>query len=203
MPSDEPNDIYQRVADTVTGKLKERPDERMAQLWLEFGVNRKVTKRPCMVLPYGGRQYSFSDFVMDYIVEQRELGNKHPFGEDAFKASTYLAKVIWDSIGEVVHAATDAMSWLQRASRVASKEGLPIRWDTPVGFPVLQAYKETKPYRIETKLLGSTFRPMLYKETGKIDKNRQANGISPNFVHSIDAAHMMLCLLYTSPSPRD
>jgi len=77
---------------------------------------------------------------------------------------------------------------------VASSEGLPIRWDTPVNFPVLQAYKETKPYRIETKLLGSTFRPMLHKETGKIDKNRQANGISPNFVHSIDAAHMMLTI---------
>ena len=194
LPSEEPNDIYQRVADTVTAKLKKRPDERMAQLWLKFGVSRKCTKRPCMVLPYGGRQYSFSDFVMDYIVEQKELGNMHPFGDEAFKASTYLAKVIWDSIGEVVHAATDAMGWLQRASRVASKEGLPIRWDTPVGFPVLQAYKETKPYRIETKLLGSTFRPMLYKETGKIDKNRQANGISPNFVHSIDAAHMMLTI---------
>jgi len=118
----------------------------------------------------------------------------HPFGEDAFRAATFLSKHIWDSIGEVVHAATDAMAWLQKSSRVASSEGLSIRWDTPVNFPVLQAYKETKPYRIETKLLGSTFRPTLYKETGKIDKIRQSNGISPNFVHSIDAAHMMMTI---------
>lgn len=224
VPMDEPQDIYQRVADRVTDKLKEIADpafkethltdnvnkktkkiiktvaqiraERidLAKLWLQFGVKRGCTKRPCMVLPYGGRQYSFSDFVMDYIVEQREKGDMHPFGDDAFKASTFLAKVIWDSIGEIVHAATDAMSWLQRASRIASSEGISIRWDTPVNFPVQQAYKETKPYRIETKLLGSTFRPMLYKETGNIDKSRQANGISPNFVHSIDAAHMMITI---------
>jgi len=194
IPSDEPNDIYQKVADRVTERLKEMPDNPLAVKWLDFGVKRGCTKRPCMVLPYGGRQYSFSDFVMDYLTEEKEKGNMHPFEEDAFKACILLAKVIWQSIGEVVHAATDAMGWLQKASRVASSEGLPIRWDTPVNFPVLQAYKETKPYRIETKLLGSTFRPMLHKETGKIDKNRQANGISPNFVHSIDAAHMMLTI---------
>ena len=194
VPSDEPADIYQKVADRVTERLKEMPDEPLAVKWLAFGVKRGCTKRPCMVLPYGGRQYSFSDFVMDYLTDEKEKGYMHPFGDDAFKACILLAKVIWQSIGEVVHAATDAMGWLQKASRVASAEGLPIRWDTPVNFPVLQAYKETKPYRIETKLLGSTFRPMLYKETGKIDKNRQANGISPNFVHSIDAAHMMLTI---------
>ena len=194
VPSDEPADIYQKVADRVTERLKEMPNDPLAVKWLQFGVKRGCTKRPCMVLPYGGRQYSFSDFVMDYLTDEKEKGNLHPFGDDAFRACILLAKVIWQSIGEVVHAATDAMGWLQQASRVASKEGLPIRWDTPVNFPVLQAYKETKPYRIETKLLGSTFRPMLYKETGKIDKNRQANGISPNFVHSIDAAHMMLTI---------
>jgi DNA-directed RNA polymerase len=193
IPNDEPQDIYQKVADRVTDKLGTM-DDPLAKLWLEFGVKRGCTKRPCMVLPYGGKQYSFSDFVMDYIVEQKEKGNMHPFGDDAFKASTFLAKVIWDSIGEIVHAATDAMAWLQKASRVASSEGLPIRWDTPCNFPVLQAYPETRPFRIETKLLGSAFRPALYKETGKLDKNRQSNGISPNFVHSIDAAHMMITI---------
>lgn len=193
IPSEDPQDIYQKVADRVTDKLKEM-DNPLAEQWLQFGVKRGCTKRPCMVLPYGGKQYSFSDFVMDYIVDQREKGNHHPFGENPFKAATFLAKVIWDSIGEVVHAATDAMSWLQRASRVASSEGLPIRWDTPCNFPVLQAYPETRPYRIETKLLGSAFRPLLFSATGRLDKNRQSNGVSPNFVHSVDAAHMMVTI---------
>ena len=57
---------------------------------------------------------------MDYIVEQKEKGNMHPFGDDVFKASTFLAKVIWDSIGEIVHAATDAMAWFRK------HHGLPV-----------------------------------------------------------------------------
>ena len=30
----------------------------MARQWLDFGVNRKTTKRPVMVVPYGGQLYS-------------------------------------------------------------------------------------------------------------------------------------------------
>ena len=193
IPYDEPQDIYQKVADRVTEKLRTLDDE-LAQQWLEFGVTRGCTKRPCMVLPYGGRQYSFSDFVMDYIVEQREKGNHHPFGDDAFRAATFLARIIWDSIGEVVHAATDAMGWLQKAARVAASEGLPIRWDTPVNFPVLQSYQKMELGRIKTTLLGETFRPGIYRETGQLDKNRQSNGVSPNFVHSIDSSHLMITI---------
>ncbi len=193
VPMDDPQDIYQKVADTVTHKLKEMPDD-LAQKWIEYGVSRSCCKRPCMVLPYGGKQYSFTDFVMDYIVEQRDKGISHPFGEDVFKAATFLSKLIWQSISEVVHAATDAMAWLQKAARVASSEGLPIRWDTPCNLPVLQAYQEVKSSQIQTKLLGKVFKPRVYAQTGKLDKNRQANGISPNFVHSIDASHLMITL---------
>ena len=171
------------------------PDQiKFASLWLDYGVTRKCCKRPCMVLPYGGKQYSFTDFVVEYVTELTDKGVKNTFGDDLFKASSFLSKLIWDSISEVVHAATDAMSWLQKAARVASSEGLPIRWDTPCNFPVLQAYQEVKSNQIETKLMGKVFKPRVYSQTGKLDKNRQANGISPNFVHSIDASHLMITL---------
>lgn len=193
IPMDVPQDIYQRVADAVTERLKES-DDKFAKLWLEYGVTRKCCKRPCMVLPYGGRQYSFTDFVVEYIREQTDKGVKNIFGEDLFSASTFLAKYIWDAISEVVHAATEAMAWLQHSARVASSEGLPIRWDTPCNLPVLQAYQEVKSSQIETKLLGRVFKPRVYTQTGRLDKLRQANGISPNFVHSIDASHLMITL---------
>ena len=47
MPADEPSDIYQIVADKVNEKLK-ASDKTIAKQWLEFGVNRKCTKRPIM-----------------------------------------------------------------------------------------------------------------------------------------------------------
>tara|TARA_R110000868_G_scaffold223804_3_gene475684 strand:- start:3669 stop:6086 length:2418 start_codon:yes stop_codon:yes gene_type:complete len=197
IPMEEPQDIYQKVADSVIKKLQAitDPDQiKFASLWLGYGVTRKCCKRPCMVLPYGGKQYSFTDFVVEYVTELTDKGVKNTFGDDLFKASSFLSKLIWNSISEVVHAATDAMSWLQKAARVASSEGLPIRWDTPCNFPVLQAYQEVKSNQIETKLMGKVFKPRVYSQTGKLDKNRQANGISPNFVHSIDASHLMITL---------
>lgn len=197
IPSEKPQDIYQKVADAVEAKLGSPPrkDDEVAQKWLAFGIRRGACKRPCMVLPYGGRQFSFGPFILDWLQEEKERGSMHPFGADeVFGAATYLAGVMWEAIGEVVHAATDAMAWLQAAARVATSEGLPIRWDTPCNFPVLQRYLQVKPYQIRTKLLGTTFKPALYKSTGKLDKARQANGVAPNFVHSIDASHMFITI---------
>lgn len=194
IPSDKPQDIYQKVADRVTEKLKTVEREVFPSQWLQFGVSRKCTKRPCMVLPYGGRQYSFTDFVLDHIKEEAENGKEHPFGEDPFKASAFMANLCWHSIGEVARAAIQAMGWLQKSARLASSEMVPVKWWTPCNFPVLQAYKATKPHRVETKLLGSVFKPSLYSETGELDKHRQANGVAPNFVHSIDASHCMMTI---------
>ena len=113
-----------------------------------------------------GRQYSFSDFVMDHIVEQRKVICTRLVTMLRF---TFLAKVIWDSIGEIVHAATDAMAWSFK-----KPHGLPVRKaclsaDTPVNFRAsgIQGH-QALPGRHQ--LLGSVIQPTLYKETGKIDK---------------------------------
>lgn len=56
LPSEKPEDIYQRVADVAIQKLKEEAasgsdNVLLATQWLSFGVNRKITKRPVMILP--------------------------------------------------------------------------------------------------------------------------------------------------------
>ena len=85
----------------------------------------------------------------------------------------------------------EAMNWLQKAASVVSNEGLPIRWSSPVGFPVMQAYWDTKSRIVGTSLMGR-LQLTLAVNTDKLDRKAQANGISPNFIHSCDAAHMML-----------
>jgi DNA-directed RNA polymerase len=142
-----------------------------------------------MTLPYGATQYSARQYVMDYIEER---GN-HPFGEDAFPAAIYLARHIWTSIGEVVVAARNAMDWLQKTASIAASEELPVNWKTPVGFPVLQSYYDMREREVETRI-GDRLRVqhILQEETDSIDKRRQASGISPNFVHSMDACALMM-----------
>jgi DNA-directed RNA polymerase, mitochondrial len=87
------------------------------------------------------------------------------------------------------------MDWLRHVARLAANEGLPINWMTPAGFPVQQVYTAVKTRRIVTTLNGCLIKRMdltIQEHTPNIDKSQQANGISPNFVHSMDAAALML-----------
>lgn len=200
-PSATPNDIYQQVADVARVKVQADADDPwhdkslVARGWLAYGFDRTATKRPVMVLPYGGTLYSSREYLYDYIVERRATGKNTPWGDDEdFTYAAYLAGHVWNSIGEVVIAARSAMVWLQSVAALAAKDGLPINWTTPVGFPVLQAYKETDTRRIKTMLGGQVVKSMLRHEVGTLDRRRQASGISPNFVHSMDAVALMLCV---------
>jgi hypothetical protein len=73
----------------------------------------------------------------------------------------------------------------------AAKDGLPIKWVAPSGMLVVQDYREMVGERFNSFISGKRVRMTLKIETTKIDKRRMAAGISPNFVHSLDASHMV------------
>lgn len=230
VPSDKPMDVYGLVSGKVTVALKaivasepspsgeDDQDRVMAQQWLDFGVNRKVTKRPVMTLAYGSRKYGFKFQLLTDILEpaQRAASREgsvdtaaFPFTKDGFQAAGFMAGKIWDAVTVTLVKAVEAMNWLQSAALLASAErsyeeadesgvlqtkkfSLPIRWASPVGFPVLQAYWDMAPQRVKTSLQGKIMKVTLGEPTDRLDTKAQANGISPNFIHSCDAAHMML-----------
>ena len=189
LPSDKPNDIYQTVCDRLIEKLKASSSPMAAQ-WLSLKLDRKLTKRPVMTLPYGSTMFSCREYVADWLSEQQ-----HGWGEDTLDAELFCTKLIWQSIGETVVAARQAMDWLQKAARAASKDLQPVRWTAPDGLLIEQAYFDLEKYQVRTQLGERVMKLWLRRETGKLDKRRQANGISPNFVHSMDAAALRLYVL--------
>ncbi|TCR92610.1 DNA-directed RNA polymerase [Rhizobium sp. BK376] len=208
-----PQDIYQRVADVATAKLrliastvamddplqkKDAPTphdkKRWAEGWVYFGLNRKLTKRPVMVLPYGGTPRSCYQYVGEAVAERIKGGQDHNFGDELKKATGYLSSTVWDSIGDVVVAARQAMEWLQHVSRQMSKANRPLIWKTPSGFIAYQDIRDMRCRRVKTKLHGKVIYPKLYDETDNINGAKQATSVSPNFVHSYDAAAMFLTL---------
>lgn len=185
-------DIYAEVAKVVTQKLRDeqQPQERhWAGTFLAIGVDRKITKRSVMVMPYGGKFKSTMSYVEESLKEK--LKGENPFGDDWNKAVWYLAALVHNGTREVIKGGALVMDWLQDVARLAAKEGVHLNWATPTGFVAKQAYFNTKTQEIETKLDGKTRRFVKISEaTDKIDKSRSTNGISPNFVHSMDAAAM-------------
>ncbi len=194
-PSDKPQDIYQTVADRLIEKLK-ADGCAMALAWLAFGITRKITKRPVMVVPYGGTRHSCRDYIIAAAKEHMlgirssgsAMGDVFRTESELFAASNYLAGLLWDAIGETVVAARDAMDWLQKVSQVVSKEDKPLNWTAPSGFKVQQNYPNVKSRTVKTQIAGALVYMNLREDLDSLDKRRQAQGISPNFVHSLDAA---------------
>lgn len=187
---------------------------KVANDWLRLGLDRKITKRPVMTLPYGSTQFSCREFIEDAIKEKL-AGAENPFGpytkvakvkdpktrkeslktietDGIFEASLFLQPLVWESIGEVVKAARVGMDWLKECASLAAAEGLPINWTTPDGFLVQQRYMETKSRRVKTVLDGAIIKLSLSEETDAIDKRRQAQGIAPNWVHSMDGTALRM-----------
>lgn len=190
-PSEEPADIYQQVANRAYQRIKEMPVSDERTQWLAFvdkhdGISRKIAKRPVMTLPYGSTKYACFGFVVDAI---REIDAD--FFPDLNKAASYFNDVLWESIGDVVVSAREAMGWLQQIAKITAARNLPVWWVNPAGFPVYQAVKKTSSHRLRTTLMGG-IQLRLNKNTNQISMEKQIQGVAPNFVHSIDSAHMML-----------
>jgi DNA-directed RNA polymerase len=92
----------------------------------------------------------------------------------------------------VVVKAKEAMDWLKDVAKVVAKDGLPIHWTTPSGFLVAQDYRKFQGVRMDNMICGVRTQLMLQVETDELDARKQAQGIAPNFVHSMDASHLVL-----------
>jgi len=198
IPQDKPADIYGTVAEVVRDKVAALALEgdELAIQWASSGlINRKLTKGPVMTLPYGAKAYGMRDSVAAFIQEQNLKRDIPYFNRDIlFAAAGWITSLIWDSIGEVVVAAVEAMRFLQECAQVASRDGLPIYWTAPNGFPVLQEYREEILQTLKTFVGGSRYDLVISNDGERLDKRRQSSGVSPNFVHSLDSSHMMLTI---------
>lgn len=187
----------------------------MAQEWLSYGVTRKVTKRSTMTLCYGSKQYGFAEQVLEDTILPAIAKNPVAFSKPQ-QSARYMAALIWKALGDVVVKAVEAMDWLQIVSGLLANDrdskgnSMPVTWVTPAGFPVRQKYPKMKMKNINTVLVGSisVLEPFgdtkeLTKGTklntsiqvpdgNKLDTRKQRQGIAPNFVHSMDASHLML-----------
>lgn len=194
VPSDKPQDVYQEVCDVVSKMVEEEAaaGNEMAKVWVGK-IDRALAKRNVMTVPYGASLFGMKEQLLEELSKRNSSEGRYLDDVDEdFGPAMYLAKKMYEAIGQVVIAARHAMDWLQEAAKVASSVEKPIRWVTPSGFLVHQQYLKQKNKDIRTVWGTARFKISLNFDTEKLDKRKQANGISPNFVHSMDASHLVL-----------
>lgn len=179
---------------------------KLAKLALAHGVDRKLVKRNVMTFAYSSKEFGMGEQHYEDTMEPLELKmlkgeiEEHPFGEteDEWRlASRYLAKRVLAAIKQVVGLPAEAMAFMQKLAQALAHEGKPLRWITPAGVPCINRYHESTTERIELFAYdkGVKVRRQITLATGfdtPIAKDKAAAGIAPNFVHSHDAAHLLL-----------
>ena len=194
LPTDRPQDVYMEVA-TKAQALVDSDDSPQAQPWKGGRVTRKIAKRPCMTYCYSATRFGMQGMILQTLreidKENAEAGKPpHLGGADNYQAAVWLSHVLWNVIGEVVSAASTAMEWLRNAAKVASSADQPIWWTTPDGLPILQAYRTVDARAVRVFYGGRRLELVVAVDNENIDRRAQANGIAPNFVHSLDGAHL-------------
>ncbi|SMG43711.1 DNA-directed RNA polymerase [Paraburkholderia susongensis] len=200
VPSDKPSDIYSEVAKAANMLMAEDAAEGSAMgLKWQGKMTRKLAKPNTMTTPYGATKRGMCQQVEGVFqkmkTEAAEQGTVLEVTAD-LKDCQYLADTNYQAIGKVVVAAHLAMDWLRDAAKVAASDSLPIHWVTPSGLLVLQDYREMLGQALDFTVAGKRVQMMLKNEGDKLDRRKQSAGISPNFIHSLDAAHMMRTVNY-------
>ncbi|XP_005093338.1 DNA-directed RNA polymerase, mitochondrial [Aplysia californica] len=178
-PFDIPQDVYSDVVELVERERKKdaENDVEIAQI-LDGFIKRKVIKQTIMTTVYGVTKFGAK------LQIHRQLKDIPDFPtEKAWEASLYLTDRTFVCLREMFTATKDIQDWLTEAARQISAV-LPVDWQTPLGFPVLQPYFK-KLHKGDPK--QDKFKPNTLK---------QKNAFPPNYIHSLDSTHMMLTSLY-------
>lgn len=199
-PSDRPSDIYKFVANELQAVLEDLAGSHWeARRWLELcqgDIPRTLTKRQVMVLPYGGTKDSFFTYTRAWLDEHDPV--HEALDEEARDKRTklviFLASHLWSVVNRVVRGGMEVMKWLQDVAKVAACNDQPIYWKVPSGFVVRHFYGLERDMKVDCLLDGSRVQVRLKERTAKLSIREQLQGISPNFIHSLDASCLVDCL---------
>ncbi|KAL4063046.1 hypothetical protein V8B97DRAFT_2026531 [Scleroderma yunnanense] len=216
--TDRPSDVYTYVADMVH-KIVENDaaaGDQVAQI-LVGKISRKVVKQTVMTTVYGVTYIGARDQIEKQLKDRGDIPE-----EDCWATSSYLAKQVLFCIGDLFSGAKAIQTWLNLCAKLISKsipgdrvaeavqpqkrrgsqkatnrirkeQMATVVWTTPLGLPIVQPYRKTKRKQIITAL--QTVYISDPNSPAEVNGMKQASAFPPNFIHSLDATHMMLTAL--------
>lgn len=208
--------VSDRVKIAIEKDLKEgHPLAKMVQ----GRITRKVVKQPVMTNVYGVTYFGARQQVKRQLEDIfPEIKSTDTINHQTLAA--YITRKIFNALGEMFRGARAIQEWLGTcADHIAtcvtpeqieslrnasgkSKSGKTkkaranaqfkstVIWTTPLRFPVVQPYRDAP-----TKVLKTATSSVLISEPqvwDPVSRRRQLQGFPPNFIHSLDATHMML-----------
>ena len=216
--SPERHDIYGAVANgpfkgrleaIAKGDLGVYKDYEQAQDFaraaLEYGFDRSLVKRVVMTVPYAAKEDSCRKYIREYYYDRKKKeGSPH---ENFSKFTIFIAKLVWDSIPEVVVKGLEIMKWLQDVSCAAVKANpnSPLQWETADGFvgrtnrpkeslikPTVFIYDYQRRKAVDAEAAAKRVDLRTKQWLDQEDVRQHRNSCAPNWVHAQDATHLRM-----------
>ncbi len=190
LPADKPQDVYSHVLARVKELMEEDMENgsQLAAALLPY-ITRKVVKQTVMTSVYGVTFVGAREQVMRQLVDLRDVDWPEPKEKSIYQASMYVARLTLNSLSTVFTGAKSIMTWLGDCASLIAKEQQPVSWITPLGLPVTQPYRKASAHTVRTLMQSITFTE--HNDALPVSSTRQKAAFPPNFVHSLDATHMM------------
>jgi DNA-directed RNA polymerase len=186
--SDTRQDIYQDITNKVIKQLEAiRDTNECAAWWLaDSRVKRALIKRPASTFGYSATVDGMSKQIIEAYRNMRNGA------EPWRKHAVLLAKIVMDVSKRTMPKCEKVMKLIRGLAKDCFDKGLPLEWRSPSGFPVSSADYEPNIVEVKSLLRGERVRYRVgsgYKE--ELKKRGCLDAAAPNFVHSMDAAHMV------------
>ena len=191
VPQSIQKDFYVQVAKRLIGRMPEWFASRDIPM---KAIRKGIAKRGSMTRAYSAGQRKIAE-NMYYDCKTEGYTKKYRITKDD---CDLLAKNLILAINDTCVGPLKTMKFLQKVTDFIISSGETcLQWTTPSGFPVMYEVWKQKNMTIRGTIRGlgqvghSIKIPVTTKDGDLIPCRRSfASGCSPNFVHSMDAAHM-------------
>ncbi|KDQ17027.1 hypothetical protein BOTBODRAFT_129343 [Botryobasidium botryosum FD-172 SS1] len=222
--TDRPSDVYTYVADMVEKQLDlDCAAGHKYALMIRGKVSRKVVKQTVMTTVYGVTYVGARAQIEKQLKERGDIPREECWDASSYLAKKTLAcigdlfkgaKAIQNWFSQSARLIAKSLppdrvdeaksplygrgtngkgTKVSKGSRMGKEQMTSVIWTTPLDLPIVQPYRKTKKKQVMTALQTVYISdPNLPTE---VNAPKQASAFPPNFIHSLDATHMMLTAL--------
>ncbi|CCG81235.1 DNA-directed RNA polymerase [Taphrina deformans PYCC 5710] len=201
-PSERPQDVYRGVADIVRVEVDRDAENGDSQAKLLQGhISRKLVKQTVMTNVYGvtwvGARLQIENQLKDLVVFKEE---------NIFSLASYVVNKVFKALKSMFTGAHEIQEWLRQSAQIITKSihldalvgnvqdpMTSVIWTSPLDLPIVQPYRKEVRRQIYTNL--QTVFLSDPADAAEVNSKKQSSAFPPNFIHSLDATHMLMSAL--------
>ena len=158
--------------------------------FLDHGIiKRGFVKKPVMTESYGSSTAGKAKKILEDIESDGILSDMSE--DNRYLVALQLTKVLEKALTSVSDSPQKYKKWMKSYAKEIAKTGKAIKWRTPLGLEVEQVEYKAKKVKVS---IGKGRKVEFKVYTDEVDTGEHSKGLSPNFIHSLDATHLIMTI---------